>query len=78
MAFDRLKTEISILLSEMENQPHDQWEMHERVLEKLNELRAFDLPLPQDLLDLEKRISDDLVEAGRIHTLASSSTDKEE
>ena len=78
MAFDRLKTEISILLSEMENQPHDQWEMHERVLEKLNELRAFDLPLPQDLLDLEKRISDDLVEAGKIHKLASSSTKKEE
>ncbi|PCI05221.1 MAG: hypothetical protein COB78_00980 [Hyphomicrobiales bacterium] len=72
MAFERLKTEISMLLSEMENQPQDQWEMHELVLEKLNELRAFDLPLPQDLLDLEKRISKDLEDAGQIHTMPSS------
>jgi len=66
MAFDRIKTEISMLLSEMDNQPHDQWEMHELLLEKLNELRAFDLPLPQDLLDLEKKISGDLEEAGKM------------
>jgi hypothetical protein len=46
--------------------------MHEQVLEKLNELRAFGLPLPQDLLDLEVRVSNDLKEAGRIHKLTSS------
>lgn len=74
MAFDRIKSEISMLLSEMETQPHDQWEMHELVLEKLNELRAFGLPLPQDLLELEKRISNDLKEAGEIQKLPSSST----
>lgn len=74
MAFDRLKTEIFMLLSEMENQPHDQWEMHERVLEKLNELRAFGLPLPQDLLDLEKKISNDLAEAAKVHKMSSSGT----
>ena len=75
MAFDRLKTEISMLLSEMDNQPQDQWEMHELVLEKLNELRAFDLPLPQDLLELEKRISSDLEEAGKVHKSAASGAD---
>ena len=75
MAFDRIKTEISMLLSEMENQPHDQWEMHELLLEKLNELRAFDLPLPQDLLDLEKKISGDLEEAGKMLKQASSSVE---
>lgn len=69
MAFDRIKSEISMLLSEMENQPQDQWEMHEQILEKLNELRAFGLPLPQDLIDLEKRISNDLDEAGKIQKL---------
>ena len=60
MPFDQLKAEISMLMSEMENVPHDKWEMHEMVLGKLNELRAFGLPLPQDLLELEKRISEDL------------------
>lgn len=69
MAFERLKSEISILLTEMKNQPHDQWEMHELVLEKLNELRAFGLPLPQDLLELERKISKDLEEAGKVKKL---------
>ena len=50
MPFDQLKAEISMLMSEKENVPHDKWEMHEMVLGKLNELRAFGLPLPQDLL----------------------------
>lgn len=74
MAFERLKTEISMLLSEMENRPKDQWELHEMVLEKLNELRAFGMPLPQDLLDLEASISGELEEAGHIHKLPSSET----
>lgn len=78
MAFERLKTEISMLLTEMENRPHDQWEMHELVLEKLNELRAFDLPLPQDLLDLEKRISRDLEEAGKIKKLPAADEETNE
>lgn len=65
MAFDRLISEISMLLSEMENQPHDQWELHEMVLEKLNELRALGLPLPQDLVELEKKLSAELEAADR-------------
>ena len=49
-----------MLLSEMENQPQDQWELHEMILEKLNELRAFGLPLPQDLVELEKTLAAEL------------------
>ena len=63
MAFERLKTEISMLLTEMENQPHDQWELHEMILEKLNELRALNLPLPQDLVQLEEKLSLELEQA---------------
>ena len=65
MAFDRLKSEISMLLSEMENRPHDQWELHEMILEKLNELRALGLPLPQDLVQLEEKLSRELATAGK-------------
>lgn len=64
MAFDRLKTEISMLLTQMENQPQNLWELHEQILEKLNELRALNLPLPNDLVELEKKLTRDL-EIGR-------------
>ena len=60
MAFDRLKTEISMLVTQMENQPQDLWELHEQILEKLNELRALNLPLPDDLVELEKKLTRDL------------------
>ena len=64
MAFDRLKTEIAMLLAQMENQPQDLWELHEQILEKLNELRVLNLPLPDDLVELEKKLTRDL-EVGR-------------
>jgi len=60
VAFDRLKTEISMLLTQMENQPQNLWELHEQILEKLNELRALNLPLPDDLVELEKKLTRDL------------------
>ena len=49
-----------MLMAEMENQPQDKWELHETVLEKLNELRAFGMPLPQDLQELEERLTREL------------------
>ena len=60
MAFDRLKSEISMLLTEMQNQPEDSWELHEMILEKLNELRALGLPVPEDLVELEQKLDAEL------------------
>jgi len=65
MAFDQLISEINMLLTEMENQPRDQWELHEVILEKLNELRALGLPVPLDLEQLEERLSRELKVASR-------------
>ena len=65
MAFDQLISEINMLLSEMETQPRDQWELHEVILEKLNELRALGLPVPQDLEQLEERLARELKTASR-------------
>jgi len=65
MAFDQLISEINMLLSEMENQPRDQWELHEVILEKLNELRALGLPVPQDLEQLEERLARELKTVSR-------------
>ena len=56
MAFEDLKAEIALLLSQMENQPEDRHELYLQIREKLNEMRAFGLPLPDDLVRLEKAL----------------------
>jgi len=56
MAFDDLKAELALLINQMENQPEDRHELYLQVREKLNEMRAFGMPLPQDLVDLEKNL----------------------
>ncbi|WP_027169622.1 hypothetical protein [Mesorhizobium sp. WSM3224] len=60
MALESLKAQISLLLEEMVNQPEDDHEIQEQLREKLRELRAMGLPLPADLVELEKRLDDDL------------------
>ena len=54
MAFDDLKAELALLINQMENQPEDRHELYLQVREKLNEMRAFGMPLPSDLVAFEK------------------------
>jgi hypothetical protein len=56
MAFEELKAEIALLFSQMENQPEDRHELYLQIREKLNEMRAFGLPLPEDLVRLEQEL----------------------
>ncbi|CDX37474.1 hypothetical protein LCM4577_00595 [Mesorhizobium sp. LCM 4577] len=60
MALEAIKAQIDLLLQEMINQPEDEHEIQEQLREKLRELRAMGLPLPADLVELEKRLDDDL------------------
>ena len=60
MAFERIKSEIAMLMAEMENQPQNLWELHEMTREKLVELRALGLPLPRDMVELEKKLNREL------------------
>ena len=64
MALEELKARISLLLEEMVNQPEDQHEIQEQLREKLREMRAMGLPLPADLVELEKRLDDDFYAEG--------------
>jgi hypothetical protein len=61
MAFDDLKAELALLINQMENQPEDPHELYLQIREKLNEMRAFGMPLPEDLVaferDLERRFA---------------------
>ena len=50
MAYDDIKAKIIDLLEKMTNQPHDMHELEEMVRERLNELRAEGMPLPEDLV----------------------------
>lgn len=55
MAFDDIKAELGILLTQIESEqrPEDKQELYLQVMLKLNELRAFGMPLPDDLLRME-------------------------
>ena len=56
MALEDLQLQISLLVSQINNQPEDVHELYELLHQKLNELRLTGQPLPKDLIELEKRI----------------------
>ena len=56
MAFEDLQAEVSLLLNQMENQPENPHEIYLQIREKLNEMRAFGMPLPEDLVRLEREL----------------------
>ncbi|MGF7158882.1 hypothetical protein FHS85_000492 [Rhodoligotrophos appendicifer] len=60
--FDRLEAELSLLLTQMENQPEDRHEMYLSLREKLNEMRAFGMPVPDDILELERALEAEFLE----------------
>ncbi|MGH3851811.1 MAG: hypothetical protein ACRDRT_19340 [Pseudonocardiaceae bacterium] len=62
MAFEDIQAEIANLLNLMEDHPKGKLEIHEQVREKLNELKAFGLPLPEDLVLLEQELERELSE----------------
>lgn len=65
MAFDDVQAEIGLLLTRMQSEPEDKHELYLQIMERLNELKAYGMPLPQDLQDLEAALSAELTdEAG--------------
>ncbi|MBB3235479.1 hypothetical protein [Phyllobacterium endophyticum] len=59
MAFEEIKARIALLVEEMVQRPTDAHEIHETLREQLNELRAMGMPLPDDLVALERRLEAD-------------------
>ena len=56
MALEELKAQISLLVSQINNQPADMHELYELLHQKLNEMRAIGAALPKDLVELEQRM----------------------
>ncbi len=58
MAFEEFRMGIAMLLDEIAKNPDDSHQLQETLREKLMEMRALGLPLPEDLVDLEQYLED--------------------
>lgn len=56
MAFEDVQAEIGVLLTRMQNEPEDKHEIYLQLMERLNEIKAFGMPLPDDLKQLEEAL----------------------
>jgi hypothetical protein len=56
MAFEDLVAELGLLFTRMQNQPEDRHEFYLQIRQKLNELSAYGMPLPDDLVRMEKEL----------------------
>jgi len=58
MAFEAIKAEIRALLEETIEEPQDVHELHAALLARLNQMKATGMPLPDDLVELERRLTE--------------------
>jgi hypothetical protein len=58
MAFDDLEVELALLINQMDNPPENPHDLYLRIMEKLNEFKALGLPLPDDLVRVERELED--------------------
>ena len=59
MALEDFKARIALLLDEMVARPDDAHVLQERVREHLQDLKAMGMPLPEDLVELERALEED-------------------
>lgn len=65
MAFEQFRAGIAMLLDEIAANPSNAHELQESLREKLTEMQALGLPLPDDLVGLEEYLEGDLDRAAR-------------
>jgi len=58
MAFDNLKVQIALLLASDDDRPSDLHTTYQEVMREINEMRAFGMPLPEDLVELERALEE--------------------
>jgi hypothetical protein len=56
MSFEDKKAELGLLLTRMQNEPEDLHEVYELIRQKLNEMKAYGMPLPEDLVRFEHNL----------------------
>lgn len=60
MDSDELRAAINLLVAEMDTAPEDLHEVHLRLNELLAQLRATGADLPSDLVELERRLTEEV------------------
>jgi len=60
MAFEDQEAELGLLLGRMQTAPQDPHELYQQIRLKLNELKAFGMPLPADLVQFERDLEAEL------------------
>lgn len=60
MAFEDFRMRLAMLLDEIAANPQDAHELQESLREKIAEMEALGLPIPEDLAGLEAYLEDDL------------------
>ena len=60
MALEQFRVQIAMLMDEITKAPDDVHELQEALREKLAEMQALGLPLPEDLVELEQYLEDGL------------------
>ena len=60
MSFENLKAAIYLLLEEMTEQPEDLHQLQEQLREKISEFRALGLPVPEDFIQAERDMRNEL------------------
>jgi hypothetical protein len=56
MAFEALQSELGLLMTRMQNEPEDRHEIYLVIRQKLNEMKAYGMPLPDDLVRFEQQL----------------------
>jgi len=59
MAFEDIKASIGVLLDEIAQRPKDRHVLQEQLREKIAELEALGLPVPEDFRRFEDELSQD-------------------
>jgi hypothetical protein len=78
MALEQFRVQIAMLMDEIAKAPEDRHELQESLREKLAEMQAMGLPLPDDLVDLEEFLEEDLETAARRRKRGKSDAPPEE
>lgn len=60
MALEQFRAQIAMIMDEIAAQPEDAHELQERLRETLAQMQALGLPLPEDLVNLEAALEDEL------------------
>ena len=71
MAFEEFRLQLAMLMDEIARNPADAHELQESLREKLAEMQALGLPLPDDLVGLEEFLEGDLDRVARRRAAAA-------